>query len=107
MVAVMARETLLDGGRCPSLPRVALAYDPAILGQEFDRAVYGPVSAKELVAFARALGETDPRYTEVGPDLVGHPTYCVRYRGERFYPESIPKAINVRTGFDAGKDVQL
>ena len=84
-----------------------LAIDPAIIGQEFDHAVYGPVTADELIDFARALGETRPEYTEPGPALVGHPTYCVRYKGNKFYPESIPKTINVRTGFDAGKDIQL
>ena len=84
-----------------------LALDPSIIGQEFDRAVFGPVTAEELIDFARALGETRPEYTVPGPDLVGHPTYCVRYKGNKFYPESIPKTINVRTGFDAGKDIEL
>lgn len=84
-----------------------LQIDPAILGKEFDRAVYGPVTAEELIAFARALGETRPEYTEPGPDLRSHPTYCVRYKGEKFYPENIPKTINVRTGLDAGKDVEI
>jgi acyl dehydratase len=86
---------------------VPLAIDPSVLGQEFDRTRYGPVTAEELIAFAQALGETRPDYTAPGPDLVGHPTFCVRYKGDRFYPESIPKTINVRTGFDAGKDIQL
>src|SRR5439155_1122793 len=54
-----------------------------------------------------ALGETRPEYTEPGPSLVGHPTFCVRYKGDRFYPESIPKTVNVRAGLDAGKDIQL
>ena len=84
-----------------------LAIDPSILGQEFDHTRYGPVTAEELIAFARALGETRPEYTEPGPALVGHPTFCVRYKGNKFYPESIPKTINVRTGLDAGKDIQL
>ena len=84
-----------------------LALDPAIIGQEFDRTVEGPVTAEELVAFARALGETRPEYTEAGPALVAHPTYCVRFRGGRFYPESLYKVIDVRRGFDAGKDIAL
>ena len=84
-----------------------LEIDPAIIGREFDHTRYGPVTAEELIAFARALGETRPEYTEPGPSLVGHPTFCVRYKGDRFYPESIPRTINVRTGFDAGKDIQL
>jgi N-terminal half of MaoC dehydratase len=86
---------------------VPLAFDPAIIGREFDRTLEGPVTADELVAFARALGETRPEYTEPGPGLVGHPTYCVRFRGGRFYPEELLKLIDVRSGFDAGKDIQL
>jgi hypothetical protein len=86
---------------------VPLAIDPSIIGQEFDRAVTGPVTAEELIAFAQALGETRPEYTQPGPDLVGHPTWCVRYKGNKFYPDSIPATINVRTGFDAGKDIEL
>lgn len=84
-----------------------LAIDPSIIGQEFDHAVYGPVTAEELIAFARALGETQPAYTEPGPDLIGHPTYCVRYKGSKFYPDGLPKSIDIRTGFDAGKDIEL
>jgi acyl dehydratase len=86
---------------------VALELDPDLLGREFDRAEYGPVTAEELIAFARALGETAPEYTEPGPDLIGHPTFCLRYRGRKFYPENLPKRINIRTGFDAGKDIEL
>jgi acyl dehydratase len=86
---------------------VPLDFDPSILGQEFDHAVSEPVTAAELIEFARALGETSPRYVEPGPELVGHPTFCLRYKGNKFYPESLPKNINVRTGFDAGKDLEL
>jgi hypothetical protein len=84
-----------------------LDLDPTILGKEFDHAVYGPVTAEEIVEFARSLGATRPEYTQPGPDLVAHPTFCVRYKGNKFYPENIPKNINVRTGFDAGKDIEL
>jgi MaoC dehydratase-like protein len=78
-----------------------------MLGREFDHATYGPVTAEELIDFAKSLGETQPEYTQPGPNLVGHPTYCVRMRGSRFYPESLPKQINVRSGFDAGKDLEI
>jgi hypothetical protein len=86
---------------------VPLDIDPSIIGQEFDRTVSARVTAEDLIAFAKALGETRPEYTEPGPALIGHPSYCVRYKGERFYPENIPKNINVRSGFDAGKDIEL
>jgi hypothetical protein len=86
---------------------VPLSIDPSIIGQEFDRTVTEPVSAEDLIAFAKAVGETRPEYTQPGPDLVGHPTWCVCYKGNKFYPESIPSTINIRTGFDAGKDIEL
>jgi MaoC dehydratase-like protein len=86
---------------------VPLDLDPSMLGREFDHATYGPVTAEELIDFAKSLGETQPEYTQPGPNLVGHPTYCVRMRGSRFYPESLPKQINVRSGFDAGKDLEI
>ena len=78
-----------------------------MLGKEFDRTVHGPVTADELIEFARALGGSLPEYTQPGPGLVGHPTFCVRYKGGKFYPESIPPTINLRTGLDAGKDIEL
>ena len=37
--------------------------------------------------------------------MIGHPTFCLRYKGGRFYPENLPKTINLRSGFDAGKDI--
>jgi len=86
---------------------VPLDLDPSIIGREFDHTVYGPVEAEELVAFSRALGATRPEYIEPGAELVGHPTFPVRYKGRKFYPENLPATIDVRRGFDAGKDIQL
>ncbi|HXJ34530.1 MAG TPA: MaoC family dehydratase N-terminal domain-containing protein [Candidatus Eisenbacteria bacterium] len=84
-----------------------LDVDPAILGQEFDRAEHEAVTAEELVSFARALGETDPRYTQAGPELVAHPTYCVRFKGQKFFPDTLPEKLRFRMSFDAGKDIRL
>jgi MaoC dehydratase-like protein len=84
-----------------------LDIDPAILGGEFDRAVHEPVTAEALISFARALGEADPRYVEPGPDLVAHPTYCVRFRGQKFFPDTLPENLRFRMSFDAGKDLEL
>jgi ribosomal protein S28E/S33 len=86
---------------------VPLDIDPAILGREFDHTVYGPVTAEEIVEFAHALGETRPEYAEPGPALVAHPTFCLRYKSGKFYPDSLPKTIDIRRGFDAGKDLEL
>ena len=86
---------------------VLLDIDPAILGQEFDRAAHEAVTAEELVSFARALGESHPCYVEVGPDLVAHPTYCVRFKGQKFFPDTLPESLRFRMSFDAGKDIEL
>jgi N-terminal half of MaoC dehydratase len=86
---------------------VPLELPPGLLGREFDRAEHGPVTAEELIAFARAVGATDPRYLEPGPDLVAHPTFCVQFRGAKFYPDNLPREIDFRRGFDAGKDLEL
>lgn len=84
-----------------------LDFDPSILGAEFDRATEGPVKAEELIAFAKALGETSPCYTEPGPALVAHPTYCVRFKGQKFFPDNLPESLKTRMSFDAGKDLEL
>lgn len=86
---------------------MSIAFDRSIIGQEFDRCVTVPVTAAELVTFARALGETRPEYTREGPDLIAHPTYCVRYHGEKFFPDTLPKELRYRMSFDAGKDIEL
>jgi hydroxyacyl-ACP dehydratase HTD2-like protein with hotdog domain len=81
--------------------------DPAILGQEFDRAAHRAVTAEELISFASALGETHPCYVEPGPDLIAHPTYCVRFKGQKFFPDTLPESLRFRMSFDAGKDIAL
>ena len=86
---------------------MALDLDPAILGQEFDRSVSDPIGAQELIAFARALGETDPCYVEEGSQLRAHPTFCVRFKGHKFFPDTLPENLRFRMSFDAGKDIEL
>jgi hypothetical protein len=86
---------------------VALDFDRTILGEEFDRAEHDPVTADELVAYARALGETRPCYVEPGDALVGHPTYCIRFRGRKFFPDNLPERLRTRMSFDAGKDIDF
>ena len=86
---------------------MSLEFDSAILGGEFDRAAHEPVTAEELISFARALGETAPCYTEPGPDLVAHPTFCVRFKGQKFFPDTLPESLKFRMSFDAGKDIAL
>ena len=86
---------------------MALEFDRNILGGEFDRAEHETVTAEELVVFARALGETSPCYVEAGPELVAHPTYCIRFRGGKFFPDNLPEGLRTRMSFDAGKDIDF
>jgi hypothetical protein len=86
---------------------MAASIDPALLGAEFDVAEHPPVAAEELIAFARALGATESEYTEPGPGLRSHPTFCSRFRGRRFYPDGLPGEFDWRRGFHAGQDVEL
>jgi len=86
---------------------MALEFDRSILGEEFDRAEHAPVAAEELIAFARALGATSPCYVEPGAALVGHPTYCIRFRGQKFFPDNLPEGLRYRMSFDAGKDIEF
>jgi hypothetical protein len=83
------------------------AIDPDLLGCVFDEAEFGPVTADELIAFSRALGETAPAYVEPGPELRGHPTHCVRYRGRKGFPDDFPAHLLGTMSFDAGKDIAL
>lgn len=84
-----------------------LAVDRTLLGRVYDETEFEPVSAGELIAFSRALGETAPCYVEEGPDLRAHPTFCVRYRGRKGFPDDFPAALLGRMSFDAGKDIAL
>lgn len=86
---------------------MALDLDRSIIGEEFDRTTYDPLTAEELIAFATALGETDPRYTQAGPDLVAHPTFAVRFKGKKFFPDNLPESLRFRMSFDAGKDLDV
>jgi hypothetical protein len=86
---------------------MALAFDRSLLDAEFDRAESAPVTTEELIAFARALGETRPCYVEPGSELVAHPTYCVRFKGGKFFPDTLPEGLRLRMSFDAGKDIAL
>jgi acyl dehydratase len=82
--------------------------DRGLLGREFDRADYGPVTAAELVSYARALGETDPAYLDASaPErLIAHPSFVVKLRGDRVLPEFVTRQMRVG-GFDAGKDIEF
>ncbi|MBU6281509.1 MaoC family dehydratase N-terminal domain-containing protein [bacterium] len=85
----------------------------SVLGQEYDRHVYPPVSAEEIVAYARSLGIDDPAWTDpeaakAGPwgGLVAFPTYVVKLRGGKHMPDVVAREMTAG-GFDAGKDIDF
>lgn len=82
--------------------------DRSLLGKEFDRATYGPVTAEELIRYARLLGESGRAYLD--PDapggLIGHPSFVCKLRGDRALPEFVVRQMR-SGGFDAGKDIEL
>lgn len=87
--------------------------DPSVIGREYDRMTYPPVTAAELVSYARSLGVDDPIYLDEqaaagGPygGLVAFPTYVVKLRGGAHFPPEVIKEMT-RSGFDAGKDIEL
>jgi hypothetical protein len=64
------------------------------------------VTAEQIIAYATACGETDPRWTEHGPELTAPPTFALSLRGRHFMPKSLPTNFG-RNGFDAGKDIEI
>ncbi len=78
----------------------------SLVGQEFERSVSGSIEADQIIGYARASGETDPKYLEDGPDLVAPPTFPITLRRERWVPEGIPAGLMYR-GMDAGKDIEF
>jgi hypothetical protein len=84
--------------------RLPWGLDPALIGSEFDSSTSAPVTADEIREYAAALGETHGAY--FGAEPVAPPTFCVRFRGNRFTHPAIPPEAFLR-GFDAGKDIQF
>ncbi|MFN8643286.1 MAG: MaoC family dehydratase N-terminal domain-containing protein [Candidatus Binatia bacterium] len=80
--------------------------DRSFVGQEFDVSVFPAVTAEQIVAYARACGESDPRWTQPGPDLVAPPTFALSLRGKHFMPKNLPVEFG-RHAFDAGKDIAV
>jgi hypothetical protein len=80
--------------------------DRAIVGQEFDRTTFPAVTAVQIVAYAAACGETDPRWTQPAADMVAPPTFALSLRGKHFVPKNMPLNLG-RNSFDAGKDIEM
>ena len=77
---------------------MALDFDHSIIGSEFDRTVFAPVTKEAVAEYASTSGEPAPN------DATAPPTFVVRLRGQHWMPENLPKSLG-RAGFDAGKDI--
>ena len=86
---------------------MASPIDSALVGRVFDETEFGPIAEQEIIDFNRALGETAPCYAQPGPELRGHPTFCVKFRGRKGFPDDFPAHLLGRMSFDAGKDLEL
>lgn len=78
---------------------MAIDFDRSIIGSEFDRTVFAPITKEAIVEYAAASGEPLPN------DVTAPPTFVVRLRGHRWMPANMPNLG--RTGFDAGKDIEF
>ena len=81
---------------------MSLQIDRALLGQEFDRAVIGPVTAEEILEYIAATEECEA--SAVAADLVAPPTFVVRARVNLY---KLPTLGEIQMGFDAGKDIEF
>ncbi len=74
-------------------------------GHVFDK-IDLKVEADSLVGYARACGETQPRFTDPAhPDFQAVPNYPTRIHGRRGLPKDFP--IDSSRCFDAGKSVTV
>lgn len=79
--------------------------DKSWIGKEFDLAEFS-VKLDDILEFARAVGETEPRFTDPNdPDFQAPPTFTAKFVSRRILPKAFPH-IGAR-GFDAGKSVNL
>jgi len=62
------------------------------------------VTAQEIYDYAESLGETHPAFFD--PEPIAPPTFCVKFRGNRFFHPGMPRDALLR-GFDAGKDIDF
>ena len=84
---------------------MTLEFDRAIIGREFDRTVFDPVSEADIREYMAVTGERDARGGDTG-ELLAAPTFVVRLRGRHFMPPGLPPEIG-RAGLDAGKDIEF
>ena len=78
----------------------------ALVGQEFDRTTFPPVTAEQIIAYATACGETDragPSTARSSPRRRPSRSACAAGTSCR---RDLPTNFG-RNGFDAGKDIEI
>ncbi|MEA2625963.1 MAG: 3-methylfumaryl-CoA hydratase [Candidatus Binatota bacterium] len=88
----------MSGDARGSLP---FGIESSVLGEEFEVAVSEPVTREEILEYSASVGEP-PQVAD--DDVLAPPTFCICFRGNRFFHPSIPTEVFLR-GFDAGKDI--
>jgi len=81
-----------------------LGIDAKLIGEEFDSSTSEPVTADEIHEYAASTGDAHPAYQGATP--IAPPTFCVKFRGNRFFHPALPPKAFLR-GFDAGKDIEF
>jgi hypothetical protein len=80
-----------------------LDLDRSLVGSEFDRTVLEPVTEDQIREYASFTGE--PVSVNDAGMVTAPPSFVLRMRGKRFMPRNLPDLG--RSGFDAGKDIDL
>ncbi len=76
------------------------------VGKAFDLTTFS-IEADKMVAWAEAVGETDPRFTDPEhEDFQAHPNFTTHCVSDRLLPENFPK-IGGKKGIDGGKAVEI
>ena len=76
------------------------------IGVEFDSSTFS-IEADKMLAWANAVGETDPRFIDSDhDDFQAHPSYTSHFHSVRTLPEDFP-AIGGPRGIDGGKAIQI
>ncbi len=88
----------------------------AEIGRDYECSVLPPITAEELIEYARTLGIEDPLWLDpeaarAGPlgRLVGLPTFVVKLRGSFYVPPLAASEMSRSgfVGFDGGKDIEF
>ncbi|MGI9613603.1 MAG: FAS1-like dehydratase domain-containing protein [Acidimicrobiales bacterium] len=76
------------------------------VGQTFDLATFD-VDADKMIAWAEAVSETDPRFTDRDhADFQAHPNFTSHLVSSRLLPDNFPQIGGPR-GIDGGKAVEV